>query len=66
MMANDRSWSGNTLFDITYFASTDHGASFSILRIDDPTGPGRSIAAQPFVGPNGEVYAAWNDIAAGL
>jgi hypothetical protein len=35
-----------------------------VTRIDDPSGPGRAIGAQPFVGPNGEVYAAWNDYAA--
>jgi len=41
--------------------STDHGGSFSIARVDDPSGPGRGIGAVPFVGPNGEVYVAWND-----
>lgn len=44
--------------------STDHGATFTTVRIDDPSGPGRSIGAVPFVGPNGEVYAAWNDYGA--
>jgi hypothetical protein len=41
--------------------STDHRATFTTVRIDDPKGPGRAIGAVPFVGPNGEVYAAWND-----
>ena len=41
--------------------STDHGATFSTKRIDDPLGPGQSIGASPAVGPNGEVYVAWND-----
>src|SRR2546423_6320508 len=41
--------------------SKDHGASFSIVRGDDPHGPGRSIGAIPFVGPLGELYVAWND-----
>jgi hypothetical protein len=41
--------------------STDGGATFTTTRIDDPSGPGRSIGAVPFVGPNGDVYAAWND-----
>jgi len=41
--------------------SKDHGASFSVKRIDDLSGPGQSIGASPGVGPNGEVYAAWND-----
>ena len=42
--------------------SSDAGATFTIARVDDPFGPGRGIGAVPFVGPNGEVYAAWNDI----
>jgi hypothetical protein len=37
--------------------SSDAGATFSLARIDNPSGPGRGIGA----GPNGEVYAAWND-----
>jgi len=41
--------------------SSDHGATFSITRADDPSGPGRSIGASPAVGPNGELYVAWND-----
>src|SRR2546421_5220776 len=41
--------------------SSDHGASFSVTRADDPSGPGRSIGASPSVGPNGEVYVGWND-----
>src|SRR5256714_3330544 len=44
--------------------SSDHGASFSIARVDDPSGQGRSIGASPSVGPNGEVYVAWNDYVA--
>src|SRR5205085_2056588 len=42
-------------------ASTDHGANFTTTRADDPSGPGRSIGASPAVGPNGELYVAWND-----
>src|SRR5204863_6239413 len=41
--------------------SSDHGASFSVTRADDPSGPGRSLGASPAVGPNGELYVAWND-----
>src|SRR5437660_11281173 len=41
--------------------SSDHGATFSIARADDPSGPGRSIGASPAVGPDGELYVAWND-----
>jgi hypothetical protein len=44
--------------------STDHGASFTTKRVDDPSGPGRSIGASPAVGPAGEVYVAWNDYVA--
>src|SRR5256884_49469 len=44
--------------------SSDHGASFSVTRADDPSGPGPAIGASPSVGPNGEVYVAWNDYAA--
>ncbi len=41
--------------------SADGGKSFSIVRADEPQGPGRAIGAVPFTGPNGEVYVAWND-----
>src|SRR5205085_7328233 len=41
--------------------SSDHGASFSVTRADDPSGPGRAIGASPSVGPNGELYVSWND-----
>src|ERR1700693_923477 len=60
----DAASGGSTSGGIRFARSTDHGATFSVTRIDNPNGPGKSIAAQPFVGPNGEVYAAWNDIAA--
>ena len=63
-LAWDAASGGSSSGGIRFARSIDHGASFSITRIDNPNGPGRSIAAQPFVGPNGEVYAAWNDIAA--
>jgi hypothetical protein len=41
--------------------SSDHGASFSFTRIDATNGPGKSIGTSPAVGPNGELYVAWND-----
>jgi hypothetical protein len=44
--------------------SSDHGATFSTRRVDDGSGPGRSIGASPAVGPNGDVYVSWNDYAA--
>lgn len=46
---------------IRFATSRDHGATFSTVRADDPQGPGHSIGASPAVGPNGEVYVAWND-----
>src|SRR5947209_111078 len=49
---------------IRFATSTDSGANFNVIRIDDPSGPGHSIGASPAVGPNGEVYVAWNDYAA--
>src|SRR5205814_9557665 len=42
----------------------DAGLNFTQTRIDDPKGQGRAIGAQPFIGPNGEVYVAWNDYGA--
>lgn len=47
-------------------SSTDHGATFTITRADDPSGPGRSIGTSPSVGPNGELYVAWNDYRANV
>jgi hypothetical protein len=46
---------------VRFAQSTDHGATFTSLRIDDPNGPGQAIGTSPAVGPNGEVYVAWND-----
>ena len=44
--------------------SQDNGSTFATVRVDNPKGPGRSIGASPAVGPDGEVYVAWNDYAA--
>ena len=55
---------GSSSGGLRFARSTDHGATFSVTRIDNPKGQGRLIAAQPFIGPNGEVYVAWNDYAA--
>ena len=63
-VAWDAASGGSTGGGVRFARSTDHGATFTTLRIDDPQGPGRAIAAVPFVGPNGAVYAAWNDFAA--
>jgi hypothetical protein len=57
----DAATGGSTSAGLRFARSTDHGATFSVQRIDDPQGQGRLIAADPFVGPNGEVYVTWND-----
>src|SRR5713101_3881272 len=51
--------------DALLFAhSTDGGLTFSSpIAVNDPTGgPRQVIGADPFVGPNGEVYVAWHDV----
>jgi hypothetical protein len=56
LMANDRSWSGNALFDITYFGSTDGGRSWSVQRVTksswDPSqyGVPDGSGIRPFIG----------------
>ena len=63
-VAWDAAVGGSTGGGIRVGISTDHGASFTVTRADDPSGPGRSIGASPTVGPNGELYVAWNDYTA--
>jgi hypothetical protein len=63
-VAWDAATGGSTGGGIRVARSSDHGATFTITRADDPKGPGRAIGAQPFVGTNGELYVAWNDYAA--
>src|SRR5436190_314538 len=63
-IAWDAAIGGSTSGGIRVATSTDHGATFTVTRADDPKGPGRAIGAIPFVGPNGELYVAWNDYAA--
>ena len=63
-VAWDAASGGSSGGGVRLATSRDHGATFTTVRIDDPNGPGRAIGAVPFVGPNGEVYAAWNDYAA--
>src|SRR5438067_2580483 len=60
-VAWDAAAGGSTGGGIRVGTSTDHGASFTVTRADDPSGPGRSIGACPAVGTNGELYVAWND-----
>jgi hypothetical protein len=63
-VAWDAASGGSTGGGVRLARSTDHGATFTTVRVDDPRGPGHAIGAVPFVGPNGEVYVAWNDYAA--
>ena len=63
-VAWDAAVGGSTGGGVRFARSTDHGVTFSTVRVDDPHGQGRAIGAVPFVGPNGEVYVAWNDYAA--
>jgi hypothetical protein len=60
-VAWDAAVGGSTGGGVRVGASSDHGATFSVTRADDPSGPGRSIGASPATGPNGELYVAWND-----
>ena len=60
-VAWDASVGGSTSGGVRLARSTDHGVTFTTTRIDDPKGPGTAIGADPFVGPNGELYVAWND-----
>ena len=63
-VAWDASSGGSSSGGVRFGRSVDHAASFTVQRIDNPSGPGRVIAADPFIGPNGEVYVAWNDVGA--
>ena len=60
----DAASGGSSAGGIRLARSSDHGQSFLVTRVDNPNGPGQGIGAVPFVGPNGEVYVAWNDIKA--
>jgi len=60
-IAWDAAAGGSTGGGIRVGTSTDHGGTFTVTRADNPSGPGRSIGASPAVGPNGELYVAWND-----
>ncbi len=57
LMANDRSWSGNSLFDVTYLSSNDGGATWSAKRVTtsswDPSAfgvPDSDGTIRPFIG----------------
>ncbi len=62
-IAWDAASGGSGAGGIRLGGSTDHGQTFTVTRVDNAKGPGRGIGAVPFVGPNGEVYVAWNDFA---
>ena len=63
-VAWDAAVGGSSSGGLRFGRSSDHGVTFTVSRIDNPSGPGRVIAGDPFVGPNGEVYVAWNDYGA--
>jgi hypothetical protein len=65
-IAWDAASGGSTGGGIRVGSSSDHGATFTISRADNPSGPGRSIGASPSVGLNGELFVAWNDFSANV
>ncbi len=56
LMTNDRSWTGNTLFDVTYLSSADGGNTWSVQRVTttswDPSqyGVPDGSTIRPFIG----------------
>jgi hypothetical protein len=60
----DAAVGGSSSGGIRLARSRDHGLSFTTTRIDNPSGPGNAIGVTVTTGPQGQVYAAWNDIAA--
>ena len=56
LMANDRGWTSNALFDVTYFGSSDGGQSWSVQRVTksswDPSqyGVPDGSGIRPFIG----------------
>ena len=56
MMANDRSYTGNALLDVSYISSTDHGATWTVQRVTksgwDPSqyGVPSGAGVRPFIG----------------
>ena len=63
-VAWDAATGGSASGGVRLARSRDHGLTFATVRIDDQNGPGRAIGATVTTGPGGEVYVAWNDIAA--
>jgi hypothetical protein len=63
-LAWDAALGGSSSGGVRVARSSDRGLTFSTARIDDPKGPGNSIGATVTTGPDGQVYVAWNDVAA--
>jgi hypothetical protein len=63
-IAWDAALGGSSSGGIRVARSRDHGLSFTTTRIDDAKGPGNGIGTTITTGPQGQVYVAWNDIAA--
>jgi Neuraminidase (sialidase) len=60
-IAWDAASGGSSGGGIRVARSSDHGTAWTVNRADNPNGPGKSIGTSPAVGPNGELYVAWND-----
>src|SRR5207253_3196441 len=60
-VAWDAATGGSSSGGIRVARSIDHGVMFTVTRVDNSKGPGQGVGAIPFVGPEGEVYVAWND-----
>lgn len=60
-IAWDAAAGGSSAGGIRVARSSDHGATWAINRADNPSGSGKAIGTSPAVGPNGELYVAWND-----
>src|SRR5712692_10485762 len=60
----DAALGGSSSGGVRLARSRDHGLSFTTTRIDNPSGSGNAIGVTVTTGPQGQVYAAWNDIAA--
>src|SRR5207248_9423741 len=61
-VAWDAATGGSSSGGIRVARSIDHGVMFTVTRVDDPKGPGQGVGAVPYVGPEAEVYVAWNDL----
>jgi hypothetical protein len=65
-VAWDAAFGGSPGGGIRVAHSSDHGVSFDVNRADNGRGHGLSIGADPFVGPDGTLYVAWNAFAANV